>query len=118
MAQDELFARENDDVVVRLELPFPTLVLGGEVEVPTLEGPEKVTVPPGTVVGKELRLRGRGMGRLSRGGRGDLVVRVDVHVPESPSQEEKELLQRYAALTGAPVRKGSRGFAKAKKIFS
>jgi len=118
VAQDALFARENDDVVVRLELPFPTLVLGGDVEVPTLEGPETMTVPAGTVVGKELRLKGRGMGRLSRGGRGDLVARVDVHVPESPSKEEKELLQAYAALTGAPVPKGRRGFAKAKKIFS
>jgi molecular chaperone DnaJ len=118
VAQDELFARENDDVVVRLELPFPTLVLGGEVEVPTLEGTERMTVPPGTVVGEELRLKGRGMGRLSRGGRGDLVARVDVHVPDSPSKEEKELLRRYAELTGAPIAKGKRVFGKAKKIFS
>lgn len=118
VAEDEVFTRENDDIVVRLELPFPTLVLGGDVEVPTLEGPEKMAVSPGTVVGEELRMKGRGMGRLSRGGRGDLIARVDVHVPESPSREEKDLLRQYAELTGAPVGRGKSAFRKAKKIFS
>ena len=118
VAEDDVFSREGDDIVVRMELPFPTLVLGGEVEVPTLDGPRKVTVAPGTRVNAELRLRGEGMGRLSRGGRGDLVARVDVHVPESPSKEEKELLRRYAEMTGAPVGKGKGVLGKAKKIFS
>jgi molecular chaperone DnaJ len=118
VAQDDRFSREGDDIVVRLELPFPTLVLGGEVEVPTLEGPERITVPPATAVGEQLRLKNRGMGRLSRGGRGDLVARVDVHVPDSPSREEKELLRKYAELTGAPVEKSKGVFRKAKKIFS
>ena len=58
------------------------------------------------------------MGRLGRRGRGDLVVRVGVHVPESPSKEEKELLRQYAELTGAPVGKGKGVLGKAKKIFS
>jgi molecular chaperone DnaJ len=115
---DEVFAREDDDLIVRLDLPFPTLVLGGEVPVPTLEGEEKITVPPGTAVGTELRLRGKGVGRLSRSGRGDLIARVHVHVPESPSKEEKELLRQYAELIGAPVGKGKGVFRKAKKIFS
>jgi molecular chaperone DnaJ len=106
------------DVVVSLDLPFPTLVLGGEVSVPTLEGSEEVGVSAGTPVGAELRLKGKGMGRLGRNGRGDLVVRVNVHVPESPSKDEKELLRKYAELTGAPVGKGKGVFRKAKKIFS
>ena len=71
VAEDDVFTRDGDDIVVRMELPFPTLVLGGEVEVPTLEGSRKMTVPPATRVNAELRLRGEGMGRLSRGGRGD-----------------------------------------------
>jgi molecular chaperone DnaJ len=118
VAEDGVFSREADDVVLRLELPFPTLVLGGEVEIPTLDGPRKMTVSPGTRVHDELRLRGQGMGRLGRGGRGDLVARVDVLVPESPSKEEKELLRRYAELIGAPVGRGKGVFGKAKKIFS
>jgi molecular chaperone DnaJ len=118
VAEDDVFSREGDDIVVSLDLPFPTLVLGAEVSVPTLEGADEVSVAPATPVGSELRLKGKGMGRLGRSGRGDLVVRVNVHVPESPSKEEKELLRKYAELTGAPVGKGKGVFRKAKKIFS
>ena len=117
VAEHEVFEREGDDVVLRLDLPCPTLVLGGEVTVPTLEEPEKVAVPPGTPAGGEIRLRGKGFGRLSRRGRGDLVLKIGVLVPQSPSAKEKEILRQYAALIEAPV--GSKGvFGKAKKIFS
>ena len=60
---------EADDVVLALDLPFPTLVLGGEVAVPTLEEEEKITVHRGTKSGSELRLRGRGFGRISANSR-------------------------------------------------
>jgi len=115
----EAFVREGDDIVVHLEVPYPTLVLGGEVAVPILDGeePETVTISAGTRIGSEIRLRGKGFGRLGHRGRGDLVVRASVLVPESPSSEEKELLRRYAEMTGAPVSpKGVLG--RAKKIFS
>jgi molecular chaperone DnaJ len=116
VAEDEVFEREEDDVVLRLDLPFPTLVLGGEVEVPTLEDPERVTIPSGTPAGAEIRLRGKGFGRLGHRGRGDLVVRAGVRIPEAPSAKEKDLLRQYAELTGAPV--GGKGvLGKAKKIF-
>jgi molecular chaperone DnaJ len=120
VAPDDVFERDGDDIVVTLELPFPTLVLGGEVSVPTLDGSETLTVAPGTAVGSEIRLKGQGMGRLGRGGRGDLLARVNVHVPRSPSKDEKDALKHYAELTGAPVGKGkTRGvLGKAKKIFS
>ncbi|MGH9399381.1 MAG: molecular chaperone DnaJ [Thermoanaerobaculia bacterium] len=118
VAEDEVFAREGDDLVLHLDLPFPTLALGGEIAVPTLEEEERVAIAAGTAVGSEVRLRGKGLGRLGRRGRGDLVVRVGVRVPTAPSAEEKELLRRYAELTGAPVG-GARGvLGKAKKIFS
>ena len=117
VAEDEMFEREGEDIVVRLDLPFPTLVLGGEVTVPTLDGEEKITISRGTKAGAEVRLHGRGFGRLARRGRGDFVVRIGVIVPESPSQAETELLRRYAELVGAPV--AARGvLSKAKKIFS
>jgi molecular chaperone DnaJ len=116
VAEDEMFAREEDDVVLRLDVPFPTLVLGGELQVATLEETEKIAIPRGTKAGAEIRLRGRGFGRLGRRGRGDFVVRIGVIVPDSPSQEEKDVLRQYAELTGAPVE--SPGvFSKAKKIF-
>lgn len=119
VAEHEVFDREGDDLILRLDLPYPTLVLGGDVEVPTLEGTETVSIAAGTASGSDVRLRGRGFGRLGRGGRGDLVVKVGVRVPEKPSKEEKELLRRYAEMVGAPVRgKGDFLKRKAKKIFS
>ena len=117
VAEDPVFRREGDDVVVALDLPYPTLVLGGEVSIPTLEEEVKVSIPPGTQVGAEIRLRGKGFGRLGHRGRGDLVVRAGVSVPESPTGKEKDLLREYAKLVNAPV--GKPGMAeKAKKIFS
>ena len=116
VADDEVFERHEDDVVLPLDLPYPTLVLGGEVEIPTLEGPEKISVAAGTPAGSEIRLRGKGFGRLGRRGRGDLVVRTGVRIPESPSAKEKELLRQYAGMIGAPV-DGKGVLGKAKKIF-
>ncbi len=116
VAEDEVLARDGDDVILDLDLPYPTLVLGGEVEIPTLEGPEKISIDAGTSSGSEIRLRGKGFGRLGRRGRGDLVVRTSVAIPKQPSAREKELLKEYAELTGAPV--GSKSvLGKAKKIF-
>ena len=115
----EIFAREGDDLVLALNLPFPTVALGGEVSVPTFDGePHKVAIPAGTQPGNEVKLRGRGLGRLGKSSRGDLVVRVGVSVPEKPTAKEKELLREYARLIGAPVGSGSRVIDSAKKIFS
>ena len=118
VADHDVFTREGDDVVLTADIPFPTLVLGGEIGVPTVDSDElePVTIAPGTRVGSEMRLRGKGFGRLGRRGGGDLVVRAGLRVPESPSSEEKDLLRRYAELTGAPV-SGKGVFEKAKKIF-
>jgi molecular chaperone DnaJ len=118
VAAHEVFERDGDDLVLPLNLPFPTLVLGGEVSVPTLDGdPEKVTIPPGTSVGSEIRIKGLGLGRLGRNRRGDLVVRTGVAVPEKPTAREKEILRQYAEEIGAPVG-GKTVLDKAKKIFS
>ena len=118
VAAHEVFERAGDDVVLPLNLPFPTLVLGGEVSVPTLDGEaEKVAIPSGTAAGSEIRIKGRGLGRLGRKGRGDLVIRAGVAVPEKPTAREKELLREYAEEIGAPVG-GETVLDKAKKIFS
>jgi molecular chaperone DnaJ len=117
VAAHEVFERAGDDLVLPLDLPFPTLVLGGEVSVPTLDGePEKIAIPPGTPAGTEIRLKGRGLGRLGRNRRGDLVIRAGVAVPEKPTAREKELLREYAEEIGAPVG-GESVLDKAKKIF-
>jgi molecular chaperone DnaJ len=94
--EDERFHREGEDAILLLDL----------------------AIAPGTPGGSEIRLRGKGLGRLGRGGRGDLVLRLRVVVPKSPSKEEKELLRRYAELTGAPIGGAKGVIGKAKKIFS
>jgi len=116
---DEIFARDGDNLVLALNLPFPTLVLGGDVSVPTLDGElERVAIPAGTQAGSEIKLKGRGLGRLGKSGRGDLVIRAGVAVPEKPAAKEKELLRQYAELIGAPVGGQTKVLDKAKKIFS
>jgi molecular chaperone DnaJ len=116
VSEHEVFHREGDDVVVDLSLPFPTLVLGGRVSVPTLEGEREVDVAPGTSVGSEVRLRGLGVARLGHSGRGDQVIRLGVAVPTRASKEEKELLRRYAQMIGAPA--GRPGLFERKKKAS
>ncbi|HWC64595.1 MAG TPA: molecular chaperone DnaJ [Thermoanaerobaculia bacterium] len=116
VAEHEVFHREGDDVILDMELPFPVFVLGAEVEVPTLEGDEKITIAPGTPANAEIRLRRRGVARLAASGRGDQIVRLSVKVPKSPGKEERELLESYGRMVGAPPAKKS-SFAKVKKIF-
>jgi molecular chaperone DnaJ len=116
VAEHDLFRRDGDDVVLDVELPFPVFVLGGELDVPTLEGEQKITVAPGTPVGSELRLRRQGVVRLAGRGRGDQIVRLSVHVPRSVKRDERELLEAYARMIDAPVSRG-RAFARVKKIF-
>lgn len=116
VAAHETFRREGDDVIVDLELPYTVFVLGADVEVPTLDGEEHVTIAPGTRANAEIRLRRRGVMRLGSSGRGDQIVRLAVKVPKSPGKEERELLESYARMIGAPASKKS-SFAKVKKIF-
>jgi len=116
VTEHEIFHREGDDVVVELELPFTVFVLGAEIDVPTLDGEEHVTIAPGTRANAEIRLRRRGVVRLGSSGRGDQILRLSVKVPKSPGKEERELLESYARMIGAPVSKKS-SFARVKKIF-
>jgi molecular chaperone DnaJ len=116
VADHEIFRREGDDVVVDMELPYTVFVLGAEVDVPTLDGDERMTIAPGTRANAEIRLRRRGVHRLGSSGRGDHIVRLSVRVPKSPGKEERELLEGYARMIRAPVSKKS-SFAKVKKIF-
>jgi molecular chaperone DnaJ len=75
---------------------FPTLALGGEIRVPTLDGDEAVRVPEGTETGTVLRLRGKGMPSVSGRGRGDLHVVVQVTTPRKLTKEQKKLLEQLA----------------------
>lgn len=85
------FARQGADLLTAIPVDYPTLVLGGEYGVETLDGEVEVTIPPGSQPGQRLRVRGQGM--PTRGGRGDLYLQLQVHVPEKPNSRTRELLE-------------------------
>lgn len=91
------FAREGADLRCDIAIPFPRAALGGEVEVPTLNGAEKLRIPAGTQGETVFTLRGRGLPRLGGSGRGDLHVRVRIGVPERLSRKQRKLLEELDA---------------------
>ena len=113
------FEREGDDLHLELAVSFTQAALGAELEVPLLDKDETadLKVPAGTQPGKVLRVRGKGVPKLQREGRGDLLVHVTVEVPHKLSARQKELLEAYALESGES-RAGKKGVLdKAKKLF-
>jgi molecular chaperone DnaJ len=92
---DELFGRSGDDLTLTVPITFPEAALGTTLRVPTLDGAVSLKVPAGTVSGRTLRVRGRGVPR--RGKAGDLLVTVEVAVPKNMSAEARDALEKYAA---------------------
>ena len=94
---NDTFVRDGNDLIYNLLLDFPTAALGGEVDVPTIEGSKlKIKIESGTQPGKTLRLRGKGLPAVQGygNGRGDLVVNISVYVPKTLSREEKQMLEQ------------------------
>jgi molecular chaperone DnaJ len=100
---DPVFGRRGDDLTIDLPISYPEAALGANVEVPTLNGPVTLKVPAGTPSGKTFRVKGRGAPK--RGGRGDLLAKVQVDVPEKVSREEKELLRQLREASKESPRK-------------
>ena len=93
----ELFEREGNDIYCDVPIPMTTAVLGGPIEVPTVEGTKaRITIPDGTQSGRHFRLRGKGMPRLQRSGRGDMFVQILVETPTNLSKDQKKLLREFA----------------------
>ncbi|HNV02314.1 MAG TPA: molecular chaperone DnaJ [Vicinamibacterales bacterium] len=94
--EHEFFRREGDDLFCQVSVNFPTLVLGGEIRVPTLDGDEPIRVPEGTDAGTVMRLRGRGMPSVSGRGRGDLHVALQPRTPKKLSKDQRAAFERLA----------------------
>jgi molecular chaperone DnaJ len=95
---NDTFVRDGNDVVYNLLLDFPTAALGGEMEIPTIEGTKvKVKIDNGTQPGKTLRLRGKGLPEVQGygHGRGDLIVNISVYIPKTLSRKEKEAVESF-----------------------
>jgi len=92
---DARFKRDGFDVFVDFELALSTAILGGTIEVPTIDSPVKLKIRPGTQPNTMIRLRDRGIQRLQRSGRGDQYVRLIVKIPEKISRKQKELIEQF-----------------------
>jgi molecular chaperone DnaJ len=91
--EHEFFERDGDDLHCEIPVGFPLVALGGDIEVPTLEGTEKLHVPEGTQSGAVFRLRGKGMPNVSGRGRGDLHVMLQVATPKKLTRAQRKLLE-------------------------
>lgn len=89
-----IFKRSGDDIFCEVPISFPLAALGGEVQVPVLDGHTILKVPPGTQNGETFRLRGKGVVHLNGTGRGDEHVRVVVEVPSRLNRDQRDLLNR------------------------
>jgi molecular chaperone DnaJ len=107
---NELFMREGDDLLYVLMISYPQAALGAEVSVPTLEGPITVKIHPGTQLGEVIRLKGKGMPRFRGYGKGDLVIRVGISVPEKLTPQQRALLEQLAKEFNQDVQPKSRKF--------
>jgi len=92
---DKVFRRDGVDVFVNQEIPLTLAILGGIVEVPTIDGPVKLRVRPGTQPGTMVRLRGRGIKRFRSNSRGDQYIRLLVKIPEKLTPRQKELIKEF-----------------------
>ena len=114
----EIFVRQDDDILCEVPISFSAAALGGEIEVPTLNGPAKLKVPPGTQSGTVFRLRGKGMPNVHGHGNGDEHVRVIVEVPTRLSRAMREKLEEFAKLANDEAYPQRKSFLeKAKRLF-
>jgi molecular chaperone DnaJ len=99
--QHEVFEREGNDLHCRLRLPMVQAALGVDIEVPTIDGAQTLTVPPGTQPDSVLTVRRAGMPKLNGGGaRGDLHVHCQVEVPTGLDEQQRDLLRELAEVRG------------------
>jgi molecular chaperone DnaJ len=114
--EHSFFKREGDNVYCDVPLSFPQAALGTEIEVPTLDGVSKLKIPSGTPSGRIFLLKGKGIQRLGRHGKGDQIVRVYIDVPKKLTQKQKELLEEFAQINGDEVAKSFKD--KLKDLFT
>ncbi|MDD2710217.1 MAG: molecular chaperone DnaJ [Verrucomicrobiae bacterium] len=116
--EHELFRRDGEDVYCEVPISFPTAALGGELEVPTLEGSARIRIPPGTQSGMLFRLRGKGARQLDGGAHGDQLVRVLIEVPSKLNAEQRSKLEDFAKACNEDVLPMTKSFfERAKRLF-
>jgi len=118
--EHEMFVRRENDILLQVSIPYTMAALGGEVEVPTLEGRARLTIPRGTPSGKLLKMASLGMPDVHGGySKGDQLVRVVVEVPKKLTTEQEELLRKLAEIEKSGVTAQKRSlFGKIRDFFN
>jgi molecular chaperone DnaJ len=118
--EHEHFIRQDNDVMLPLTISFPEAALGADIEVPTLQGKEILSIKPGTQPGTKLLLREKGIPNLNGYGKGDQVILVNIYVPEKLNSKEKAALKDMAKSESFSPDNASKGkdfFGKLKDLF-
>ena len=108
----EIFERKNDDIYCEVPINFVQATLGDEIKVPTLEGKVKFKVPVGTQPGTSFRLKNKGISHINGYGRGDEYIKIKVVIPKKLNTEQKELLIKFANVSGEEINPEHKGFLK------
>lgn len=116
---DKELVRDGKNLIYHLYLPIPDALLGAAVEVPTIDGKVRLNIEAGTQPGKVLRLKGKGLPDVNGYGKGDLLVRVDLFVPQSLNSNDKKLVEEMRkSSTFSPTTKEKEGFfQRMKQVF-
>ncbi|KPK01521.1 MAG: molecular chaperone DnaJ [Nitrospira bacterium SG8_35_4] len=109
------FKRKDNDLLCEVPISFVQATMGGDVEVPTIDGSEHIRIPSGTPSGRVFHLRGKGIPKLGGFGKGDQFVTVFIDVPKKLTPRQKELLREFAEISGDDISKGF--MEKIKDIF-
>ena len=119
IAQHNVFHRDGANIYCKVPLPFTTAALGGQIEVPAVDGSRaRITIPAGTQSGHQFRLRSKGMSILRSKERGDMFVQAAIETPVNLTKKQKELLQEFNEAGGAKNNPESEGFfAKVKDLW-
>jgi len=113
----QMFERDGDHLLLEMPIGFSQAALGTEVEVPTLEGRETLTIPKGTQHGAVFRLPGHGLPNLRSGRRGDLIVGCRLEIPRKLTPKQEDLLRQFAETEDEKVLPESHGFFKRIREF-
>lgn len=111
-----VFERHGDDLLTEVSVTIPKAILGGEIDVPTLEGHVTMKIPAGTQPGSIFRLKGKGIVDLHSKSTGDEMVRVNIRIPKNIDSEQRRLIEEFAKVSGENIDKESLT-EKIKKTF-
>ncbi|RQD77567.1 MAG: molecular chaperone DnaJ [Halanaerobium sp. MSAO_Bac5] len=108
----EIFDRKGDDLYCEVPISFVQAALGDKIKVPTLEGKVQFDIPEGTQPGTSFRLKNKGISHLNGYGRGDQYIKVKVIIPKNLDNEQKELLAKFAEISGEEINPEHKSFLK------